>query len=118
VDNSGFQSGAGNVFVPCIAWQGLQISPLRFHRYPRKSWGDPTIVPAEWGDSAVVPAEWGDPTIVPAEWGDSTMVPAGWEDSAMVPAEVMDDERNIRIITAADILFFRVIIYCIRFLLK
>jgi len=30
----------------------------------------------------------------------------------------MDDERNIRIIAAADILFFHVLICCIRFLLK
>jgi hypothetical protein len=31
VGKSGFHSGAGNVFVPRNAWQGLQISPLRFH---------------------------------------------------------------------------------------
>jgi hypothetical protein len=79
----------------CGAWQGVQISPLRFHRYPRKSWGDPTIVPAGTEDPAAVSAE---------------------RRGAMeVSAEVIDAERNIRIIAAADILYFHVIICYIRF---
>jgi len=66
----------------------------------------------------MVPAEVGDSSMVPAEVGDSSMVPAEVGDPSMVPAEVIDDERNIRIIAAADILFFNVIICCIRFVLK
>jgi hypothetical protein len=51
MDASRFHSGAGKGLVVCGAWQGVQISPLRFQRYPLKSWGDPTIVPARAMDA-------------------------------------------------------------------